>query len=431
MKLKLVAFIFLSLCGSIYSWAKPEPLPNVVMILSDDQGFGDYGFMGHEMIETPSLDRLASQSLRYDRGYVTTALCSSSLTTMLTGLYPHEHGTTGNDPLKGISRQPWIDKFKNSPQLPKLLAKHGYISLHTGKYWHAHPKYSGFTHDMGATQRHGSAYSLSIGRDTMKPISDFLREAKGKEKPFFIWYAPFLPHTPHNPPADLEKKYRDIGAGGQAKYYAMCEWFDQSCGQLLDDLDNLKLSDNTLVVYACDNGWGRLDGKRGSVKASPYEQGVRTPIMFRWPAKISPQINSTDLASNLDLVPTILKACGIKPDERMSGIDLLNPKAVKKRKSIFLENFTHDMLDVDRPETALRARSIVEQNWKLTRWTEPHVKLKSMVWQIGIPQEKVELFDLTKDPLESTNVSTLHPKKVEELTKQLNSWWNLQVVGKK
>lgn len=104
----------------------------------------------------------------------------------------------------------------------------------------------------------------------MKPISDFLRESKEKEKPFFIWYAPFLPHTPHNPPADLEKKYRDLGAGGQAKYYAMCEWFDQSCRKLLDDLDNLKLSDNTLVVYACDNGWGRLDGKRGSVKASPY-----------------------------------------------------------------------------------------------------------------------------------------------------------------
>ena len=72
------------------------------------------------------------------------------------------------------------------------------------------------------------------------------------------------------PPADLEKKYRDLGAGGQAKYYAMCEWFDQSCRKLLDDLDNLKLSDNTLVVYACDNGWGRLDGKKGSVKASPY-----------------------------------------------------------------------------------------------------------------------------------------------------------------
>ena len=117
--------IFLSLCGSTYSLAKPESLPNVVMILSDDQGFGDYGFMGHEIIETPSLDRLASQSLRYDVDYVTTALCSSSLTTMLTGLSPHEHGTTGNDPLKGISRQPWIDKFKNSPQLPKLLASKG------------------------------------------------------------------------------------------------------------------------------------------------------------------------------------------------------------------------------------------------------------------------------------------------------------------
>ena len=103
------------------------------------------------------------------------------------------------------------------------------------------------------------------------------------------------------------------------------------------------------------------DGKRGSVKASPYEQGVRTPIMFRWPSKISPQINSTDLASNLDLVPTILNACGIAPDEKMSGIDLLNPKAVKKRKSIFLENFLM-ICSMLMPETALRARSVVQHN---------------------------------------------------------------------
>jgi arylsulfatase A-like enzyme len=146
--------------------------------------------------------------------------------------------------------------------------------------------------------------------------------------------------------------------------------------------------------------------------------------MFRWPAKISPQINSTDLASNLDLVPTILKACGIEPDERMSGIDLLNPATVKKRKSIFLENFTHDMLDVDRPETALRALSVVQQNWKLTRWKEPHPKLKSMGWQIGIPQEKVELFDLTKDPLESTNLASQNPDVVQNLTAKLDAWWN-------
>ena len=82
------------------------------------------------------------------------------------------------------------------------------------------------------------------------------------------------------------------------------------------------------------------------------------------------------------------------------------------------------MLDVDRPETALRARSVVQHNWKLTRWTEPHPKLKSMGWQIGIPQEKVELFDLTKDPLESTNLASQNPDVVQNLTAKLDAWWN-------
>ena len=86
--------------------------PNVVLIIGDDQGFGDYGFMGHPVIKTPNLDRLAGESLLFTRGYVTTALCCPSLSTMLTGMYPHQHGYTGNDPAKGGDRDKWVERFR-------------------------------------------------------------------------------------------------------------------------------------------------------------------------------------------------------------------------------------------------------------------------------------------------------------------------------
>jgi arylsulfatase A-like enzyme len=358
---KLFTLLLLCTCGA---FAKQTELPNIVMILSDDQGYADYSFMGHKIIDTPRIDKLSTESVVYERGYVATSVCGPSITTIITGLYSHQNGQTGNDPLSGISRKPWIEKFKGCPQLPALLASKGYLSLQTGKYWHADPKNSGFTHDMGPTLRHGSDYSLSIGRQTMQPIYDFIDEAQDQNKPFLIWYAPFMPHTPHTPPKRLEDKYQALGAKGQSKYYAMCEWFDETCGQLLDYLDKKKLTDNTMIVYICDNGWGSMG--RGSVKASPHEQGVRTPIMIKWPGKVSPQVDKENLASNIDIVPTILAAAGVEIPKELPGIDLLDFNTVNNRDSIFLGCFTHDMLDVNRPEAGLRARSYVGKKWKLT-----------------------------------------------------------------
>jgi uncharacterized sulfatase len=396
--------------------------PNVVLILSDDQGYADYSFMGHEIIQTPRIDKLAEQSLVYTRGYVTTGVCCPSISTMLTGLYPHQHRTTGNDPLRGTPRSPWISHFRNMPQLPRLMAEQGYLSLCTGKYWHSNPKVSGFTDSMGETGRHGSAYSLSIGRDTMQPIWDFIQKAQDEEKPFMVWYAPFMPHTPHTPPERLEKKYADLGAGSQAKYYAMCEWFDETCGVLLDHLDEKGLTDNTIIMYICDNGWGSYG--KGSVKASPYELGVRTPIMIKWPGKVAAKMDKDNLASNLDMLPTVLAACGIDVPDEAEGINLLDHDAVAKRKSLFLENFAHDMLDVDDPVAPLRARSVVSKDWKLTIWREPHPSMATMVWQMDIPEVKTELFDLRNDPLDRNNLAEQNPEKVKELTKILAAWWN-------
>ena len=412
--------LFLLTCSA---WAKQSNLPNVVLILSDDQAYNDYSFMGHDMIQTPNIDKLASESVVFERGYVTTGVCCPSITTMITGLYPHQNGTTGNDPLRGVSRKPWIDKFKQCPQLPAQLASKGYLSLQTGKYWQGKPEYSGFTDDMGPTLRHGSDYSLSIGRATMQPIYDFIAKAQKEEKPFFIWYAPFMPHTPHNPPQRLEDKYRKLGAKKQIKYYAMCDWFDESCGQLLNHLEEKGLSDNTIIMYICDNGWGRLDDRKGSVKATPHELGVRTPIMIKWPGVLSPKRNTTNLASNIDIMPTILSAVGVEVPKELPGINLLDEIALEGRKNLFLECFTHDMLDINKPEAALRTRSYVSKKWKLHIWHTPHESLKLQRWQMVNPDEKIQLFDLENDPLEKHNLADKHPELVSQIIKEIDAWW--------
>ena len=161
--------------GPARAAGSPARPPNVVLIISDDQGWTDYGFMGHKVIRTPCLDKLASRSVVFSRGYVTTALCAPSLGTLLTGLYPHQHGQTGNDPEapKGQvekMRQRWVDRIAGLPRVPDLLGKAGYLSFQTGKWWWQHYSKGGFTHGMMESGRHGSTISLEIGRKTLQPI---------------------------------------------------------------------------------------------------------------------------------------------------------------------------------------------------------------------------------------------------------------------
>ena len=349
--------------------------PNFVVIISDDHGYHDFGFMGHPVVKTPHLDKLAKESLVYSRGYVTTAVCNPSLATMLTGLYPHQHGYTGNDPSRehGVHRTKFIEHFAKQPQMPAILAEQGYLSLHTGKYWQGDPKVSGFTDSMGATLRHGSEASLGVGRDTMQPIYDFIGKAQKEEKPFMVWYAPFLPHTPHIPPQRLFDKYRDIAPNESvAKYYAMVEWLDETCGDLLKHLDNKGLRENTVVLFISDSGWPHgEEGHRGH-KLTPWEQGVRTPVMVRWPGKVQPYRDDYNLASNLDIPVTILAAAGAAVPEAMEGIDLLDSEAVRNRDVVFIEDFAHDMIAPDNPVATLEARGVVGRQWKLVTTYHEH-----------------------------------------------------------
>ena len=264
-----------TLAGPSRALADDKPPPNVVLIIADDMAWTDYGFMGHPQIRTPRLDRLAGQSLAFRRGYVTTSLCSPSLASILSGRYPHQHRVTSNDPPlpPGMdeaaarrdprflaARQEMIKAFDDLPTLPRLLSPKGYLSFEAGKWWGGSYKRGGFTHGMthgdpARGGRHGDA-GLAIGRQGIRPMTLFIELAAARKAPFFVWYAPMMPHQPHNPPERLLAHYRGKAPTEQvAKYWAMCEWFDETCGELLDFLDAKKLSDNTLVVFLADNGW--------------------------------------------------------------------------------------------------------------------------------------------------------------------------------
>jgi uncharacterized sulfatase len=392
--------------------------PNVVLILADDLAWTDYGFMGHETIQTPHLDALAKESLVYTRGYVPTSLCRTSLMCLISGLYAHQHLVTGNDPPKGTDRNEMLQHIDRVPTIPKLLKEQGYASLQTGKWWEGSHERGGFTHGMthgdpSRGGRHGDE-GLKIGRQGLKPITEFL-DSVG-DQPFFLWYAPMLPHQPHNPPERLLKKYVDKTPSLHvAKYWAMVEWFDETCGELLSELEKRKLAENTLVIYLADNGWIQNPDKAAFApksKRSRYDGGLRTPVMLRWPGKIEPRRDSATLISSIDIAPTVLSACGVKPTDQMQGINLL-PTALRQEKiardTLFGAIFEHDIPDIDRAAPGLQHRWCLQRQWKL-------IAPKS--------GDGVELYDVLADPHEEQNVASDHADIVAALRKKLDGWWD-------
>ena len=163
----------------------PAAPPNVVIILSDDQAWTDYSFLGHPHIKTPHLDRLAAQSMVFTRGYTPTSLCRSSLMSIITGQHPHRHGVVGNDPPRGTERAEMLRHVRRAPLLPKLLAGQSYVSLQTGKWWEGNYAEGGFTAGMTHGEeprggRHGDE-GLKIGRQGLQPIYDFLESNKDRK----------------------------------------------------------------------------------------------------------------------------------------------------------------------------------------------------------------------------------------------------------
>ncbi len=397
--------------------------PNVLLIISDDQAWTDYGFMGHPHIKTPHLDKLAGEGLTFTRGYVPSSLCCPSLASIVTGKYPHQHRVTSNDPPipagtaknKAFSEGREIyNRYMDAERtLPRVFVQNGYMALQTGKWWQGDYTRGGFTHGMTKGARHGDE-GLDIGRRTMKPVFDFISTARKESKPFFVWYAPMLPHDPHTPPQRILEKYRDKTPSIHiARYWAMVEWFDETCGELLAFLDKEKLSENTIVAYVTDNGWIQSPDKPAYAprsKQSQYDGGLRTPIIIRWPGKIAPRKSDTAVSS-LDLFPTLINACGFKAGEGLPGIDLRDEAALAARKAVFGECFSHNSRDLANPAASLRWRWVIEGDWKLIL---PHPANES-----GGP----ELYNLKADPVEEKNLAGSENERVVRMTAVLDGWW--------
>jgi len=404
--------------------------PNIVFILSDDQSWTDYSFMDDKNIETPRIDQFAKESLTFTRGYVPTPLCSPSLASIITGLYPKDHGVLGNDKVyervKGNRKEsqknraeaykPVISAFEKQMTLPDMLKAKGYLSFQTGKWWHGNHKIGGF--DYGMTHgdpkrggRHGD-FGLTIGRKGLDTINSYVDVALKEKKPFFLWYAPFLPHRPHNPPARLFEKYKKkTDSEHLAKYWAMIEWFDETCGELFDLIEDKGLTENTLFVYVCDNGWKQDPTKSGYMKVSkraPYDLGIRTPIMYKWAGKITPKMNTETITSSIDMVPTVLDILEIEKPKKLPGINVLDEKALNERKGIFGEVYAHDF---DTIENSMFYNMAIFPPYKII--VPDPVRKKD---------EVIQLFNIDEDPLEKNNIAESNPLKVKELQEKIKNF---------
>jgi arylsulfatase A-like enzyme len=418
MTLPLVCQPVASAVGAAHESQRP---PNVVLIISDDQAWTDFGFMKHTAVKTPHLDRLAARSAVFRRGYVPTSLCRPSLATIITGLYPHQHGITGNDPPRGTDRSAMLHHIRDVPTLPRLLATRGYRSFQTGKWWEGNFSDAGFTAGMSHGDpkkggRHGDE-GLRIGRQGLKPIFDFISSCG--EQPYFLWYAPMMPHVPHDPPKRLLLKYLSPRRSmAEAKYFAMCEWFDETCGQLLDFLDRKGQTQKTLVVFVVDNGWitphsaGLPYAPRS--KNSPYDGGLRTPILVSMPGTVARGDYAT-LVSSIDIAPTILAVAGLQKPSTMPGLNLLEVIAEggrSPRTTVFGEVFNHDVASIDDPVPGLQFRWCIDGRWKLIRaFHQP---------------EKPELYDVIADPFELKNLAEKRPDVVDGLSGELDGWWRIK-----
>lgn len=454
--MKRLLLLFLALCSQLCAADKP----NIVFIISDDHAWTDYGFMGHKQIETPNLDKLAARSALFTRGYVPTALCRPALATFANGMYAHQSHVTGNDPsplpaeatpktkgkAKGKGKGPaqespayaalrekLIGNFYQHPAIPKLLADQGYLSHQSGKWWEGEPKRAGFTHAMtrgfpNPGGRHGDD-GLKIGREGMAPVFDFIDHATAEKKPFFLWYAPFMPHTPHTPPDRLFQKYKAKGIESDhvARYYAMVEWFDETCGQLMDRIEQKGLTQNTLFVYVADNGWIQSPNSPGYAprsKQSANEGGTRQPIMFSWPGVIQPGKRGEQLCSSIDIVPTALAAAGAEAPEKLPGLNLLpilKSGDPTSRKECFGETFAHDVANIDKPEDTLLYRWVVDGKWKLLLTYDG--KLDRYASSHPRTEKRPQLFDLLSDPHEDVNLASKNPEIVQRLAEKLQAWW--------
>ena len=421
--------------------------PNIILIVADDLGWSDLSYMGSEYYETPNIDKLSKSGMTFYNGYASSANCAPSRATMLSGKYHTEHGIyTVRNSDRGSRKTRKIIPIETKTTLdldffviPEMLKEVGYTNGHFGK-WHLgdvgfHPEQSGFDVNIGGN-RHGGpgGYFAPYPNPELEnePKGEYLTDRIGdevvkfidqnKENNFFAYVPFFSVHTPIQSKPDYQKKYSKKESNeyhNRPDYAGMIQSLDENIGKILDKIDTLNLSENTLIIFTSDNGGIRAISNQYPLRAgkgSYYEGGIKVPMIFSWKGKIEAETDSYERISNLDFYPTIKNLVGYKESIDLDGEDLtpiFKGEKLKKRElyfhfPIYLEPYRvqldsgTDPLFRTRPGTV-----IIKDNWKLHHYYEDN---------------KFELYNLEKDISESKNLVEINKEKKTELLMDLNNW---------
>jgi len=343
---------------SIFVWLLPALLlcscqkstqrsPNVVLIVADDLGWRDVGFMGSDYYETPNLDRLAGEGMVYTQAYASAANCAPSRASLMTGRYTPAHGIYTVSPSeRGDPRTRRIIPARNTDSLAhefytlaEALRDRGYATVNIGK-WHLgkDPRTQGMDVNVGGSYwGHPGSYFAPYQRPDLKaPEGEYLTDRLTSEalafmrehrnQPFFLYLPFYAVHTPIEAKPVLEEKYRKKGGvdcQSNAAYAAMVDNLDRNIGLLMKQLEDLELEEHTLVIFTSDNGGIRRISCQDPLRAgkgSYYEGGIRVPLLFCWPGKIEAGTRCNQAVINLDFYPTLMDISGgpltiIKLDE--------------------------------------------------------------------------------------------------------------------
>lgn len=424
---------FCMLCGA-------GGAPNVILCMTDDQGWGDTGYNGHPVLRTPNLDRMAKEGIRFERFYAGAPVCSPTRGSCLTGRHPYRYGIMHAN----------VGRMKsNEVTLAEVLKTKGYATGHFGK-WHlgtmsttvkdgnrgmpgkkthfAPPWINGFDTCFsteakvptywrdGAYEKCGSRYWL--GQDKTEPADKvsgddsklimnhaipFIQKAAKEETPFFavIWFhAPHLPIVSAPPYTDGYTEHKD--------YYGCLTAMDEQMGRLRKELETLGVSDNTMLWFCSDNGPegkdsapGTTNGLRGR-KRSLYEGGIRVPGLLVWPAMVKEGLRVSMPCNTSDYFPTVLDALGYqlpkeqqRPYDGISLMPLIRGKETKRSRPIAFESKSQ--------------AALIAERYKIYR---------------PKPKANFELYDLKADPGEKEDLAKKYPEMVTTMRAQLESWRN-------
>jgi arylsulfatase A-like enzyme len=418
-----LAWLLLAACGGGPGEAE-GPRPNILLVITDDQGWGDLGIHGNPKIRTPNLDRLARESVRLDQFHVM-PVCSPTRACLLTGRYNYRTGVV--DTYLGRSLM-----HPDETTLAELLRGAGWRTGIFGK-WHLGDNFPLRPHDQGfqeaLTLKGGgigqpsdppggdsyvdpTLYRSGVAEKSKGYVTDvitdgalkFIQGAAGR--PFFAYVAYNCPHDPLQAPPDLLEAYRKDGLpDNAAKVYAMVENIDANVGRLLRKLSELGVADDTIVIFMTDNGPAgeRYNGNMRGRKGTVFQGGIRVPFFIRWPAALKPRIEDTP-AAHVDVVPTLLEAALLpaRPTDGASLLPLLRMNAPLPDRSLFFQWHRGDA-----PE-ANRACAVRRGQWKLVRLD---------------PKTPAMLFDLGSDPGEKNDLAASRPDIVARLQADYDAWF--------